>query len=117
MNLFLFFQSDLEYGMRSGWVNIGAILCSYPAVSTVFNKIHDIGDVFCFSFAQTDDIDVIFGILPCVKNVSFIEQIVEFSTVDFVERDPYRNILETVFEIKNILGSEKVKSFDTFTIA
>ena len=79
--------------MRSRRVNIGTILCSYSAAGTIFDEAHDLSNILGFSLTETNNIDVVFGIFSCMQNISLIEEVVEFPTVNFIERNPHRKIL------------------------
>lgn len=64
-----------------------------------------------FSLRKAHNIDVAFGILskirqnlPGVQNVFFVEQIVEFSAVDFVKGDPSFDIGEVLNLFEDVTG-------------
>jgi len=86
--------------------------------------LHQILGALYFSLRQTNDVYVVFGVfsellrnLPRVQDVLLVEQIVQFSAVNFVKGDPGFHIGEVLDFLKNVNSSQQVQSPDVGSIS
>lgn len=73
MNFIPIFECDLEDGVRTRWVDIGAILGGDSNPCAEFDYLDDVLDAGDFALGESDNIDIIFGIFPGEEDIPFVE--------------------------------------------
>ena len=78
--------------------------------------LNDIEKLLCTAnvlLIQTNNIDISFFVFSDLQKVSIVQQIIEFSTVNFVKCDCYllRLVLRQLQIVKNFLGTKVVNSW------
>ena len=97
--------------MGSGWVVIGAVLWGDSDACAIFDYLHEILCALDFGLWKAHNVDVVFGVLPelmvelpCMEDIFLVEEVVEFSTVDFIERNPGLDFGVVFNFLENITG-------------
>lgn len=76
---------------------------SHP--SSVGDVLHQIIAITNLSFGESNDIDIILGVLPGEEYILIIEQVIELATIDFIEGDPNLKIVPALDNLEDVLRS------------
>ena len=73
---------------------------------------HQVGTVGYSGLGKTNDVDVVFVVLPCEELGFVVEKVVEFSAVYLVEREVHFEVVTIFLLFENVLGCQKVEPPD-----
>ena len=80
-------QLDLEDGVRTRRISVGAILTGDPHTRTIRNDLHEFSWSGHSFGGEADDVDVLLGVLPRLQQFPLVEQVEQLPAVYLVERD------------------------------
>lgn len=96
--------------MWSWTIRIGSSLAAGSTLKSYRDIPHDIFDTCNLLFSKSNDIDLLFGILSTLQELFVVKQIIEFSTIDFIEWHVEFQILILIQKIDYVKWGQQVES-------
>jgi hypothetical protein len=96
--------------MRPGRVSVGACGSTGSALESSLDGVHNIFSVLSWALCDPHQIYLLLSVLSTDNFLSAVQEIVELSTVDFVERDLKLQVRVLLKVIDDVVGGKEVKA-------